>query len=413
MSIISISATKAQKDGAKYLFGTKGESILAVLEALSKAKELRSSHLNGLIVMLKDAEDDELIKFKNSAGGKRTIEAAKLLATAKTLGTSLKGLRGIKVPSKWINDHDDAKAAGAEETKMHRATGKGTRPQKAQQVANPQAPEAEEIDDEDNDFAQYSDLRRLAGQVGGELEEFGFDVKVTGHKARGSEGPYLKINGGRKLSGQVSLPYSKAKGSSSSVIQINVKVDGKEEVSRIKGLGLIEPGGTIADVFAELVEKLTKNPAAPAAPSTGMNTSFNYSSIDPNTGNGLKAVADKINSVLNVPNTPIRFVAKFLKSEPGVRITAVEDSRFNTDDAYLSIDPAEGVWWMYAVNRNDKRGAGIRGEHFGKTVNVATVLDFMARNMTRGSGSQKDIRSMIGNVAVSKGYQAGVSSKKI
>lgn len=146
MSIISISATKAQKDGAKYLFGTKGESILSVLEILSKAKELRSSHLNGLILMLKDAEDDELIKFKNSAGGKRTIEAAKLLATAKTLGTSLKGLRGIKVPSKWIQDHDDAKAAGAEETKLHRATGKGTKPKKAEQVANPQAPESETVD---------------------------------------------------------------------------------------------------------------------------------------------------------------------------------------------------------------------------------------------------------------------------
>ncbi|QQO90398.1 hypothetical protein pEaSNUABM5_00256 [Erwinia phage pEa_SNUABM_5] len=145
MSIISISATKAQKDGAKYLFGTKGESILSVLESLSKAKELRSSHLNGLILMLKDAEDDELIKFKNSAGGKRTVEAAKLLATAKTLGTSLKGLRGIKVPSKWIQDHDDAKAAGAVETKTHRATGKGTKPQKAEKVANPQAPESETV----------------------------------------------------------------------------------------------------------------------------------------------------------------------------------------------------------------------------------------------------------------------------
>lgn len=145
MSIISISATKAQKDGAKYLFGTKGESILAVLEALSKAKELRSSHLNGLILMLKDAEDDELIAFKNSAGGKRTIEAAKLLATAKTLGTSLQGLRKVKVPSKWIQDHDDAKAAGATETKTHKATGKGTRPQKAEQVANPQAPEPETV----------------------------------------------------------------------------------------------------------------------------------------------------------------------------------------------------------------------------------------------------------------------------
>lgn len=146
MSIISISATKAQKDGAKYLFGPKGESILAVLEALAKAKELRTPHLTGLIWMLKDAEDEELIKFKASPAGKRTIEAAKTLATAKTLVTSIKALRGVKVNSKWVQNHDDVKAAGAEETKTHRATGKGTKPQKGDTLVNPQAPEAETVD---------------------------------------------------------------------------------------------------------------------------------------------------------------------------------------------------------------------------------------------------------------------------
>lgn len=145
MSIISISATKAQKDGAKYLFGTKGESILNVLEGLAKAKELRTPHLTGLILMLKEAEDEELIKFKASPAGKRTIENAKQLATAKTLVTSIKALRGVKVNSKWIQDHQDVKVDLAAETVTHRATGRGGKPQKGNTLVNHQAPDSETI----------------------------------------------------------------------------------------------------------------------------------------------------------------------------------------------------------------------------------------------------------------------------
>ena len=146
MSIISISATKAQKDGAKYLFGSRGESILAVLESMAKAKELRTPHLSGLVLMLKDAEDDELIKFKNSPAGKRTVEAAKQLAVAKTLVTSIKALRGIKVSSKWIVDHQDVKVDLAAENVSHRATGRGGKPQKGNELVNHQAPPAETIE---------------------------------------------------------------------------------------------------------------------------------------------------------------------------------------------------------------------------------------------------------------------------
>lgn len=156
MSIISISATKAQKDGAKYLFGSKGEGILAVLESLAKAKELRTPHLSGLINMLKDAEDEELIKFKSSPAGIRTIENAKQLATAKTLVTSIKALRGVKVNSKWIVDHQDVKVDLAAETVTHRATGRGGKPQKGNELVNHQAPEAETIEStpKDGKFSQ-------------------------------------------------------------------------------------------------------------------------------------------------------------------------------------------------------------------------------------------------------------------
>ncbi|AQT28719.1 hypothetical protein YOLOSWAG_243 [Erwinia phage vB_EamM_Yoloswag] len=265
MSIISLSATAAQKDAAVYLFGSKGHSIIAAIEALAKSKELNTPHLNGLMAMLKEAEDDEIIKFKNSAGGKKSIEAAKQLVTAKTLVTSIKALRAVKVPSKWIPNHDDVKNQAVSETVVHRATGRGTRPKKAEQMVNPQAPEAEEIDD----YAQYADIKNLAAKVQDALEEdHEMDVKITGHAAKGKgSSAYMEVKQGRRVLGSIFVPYAGRQvrsGEWFNASEITMQVESFEHndmvYDKMKGLGLIDVAGSIADKFAELAEKANKGP---------------------------------------------------------------------------------------------------------------------------------------------------------
>lgn len=137
--------TKAQKDAAVYMFGSKGHSIVAVLDKFSRAKELRTAHLDGLLKLMKDGEDDEIIKFTESAQGKKTILNAKAFATAKTLTSSIKALKLIRVPVKWIEGHSDAAAARAQETKEVRARRTaGNKPEKPIKLDNPGAPESEE-----------------------------------------------------------------------------------------------------------------------------------------------------------------------------------------------------------------------------------------------------------------------------
>lgn len=141
----SLSApTKAQKDAAIYMLGSKGHAIVSVLDKLSRAKEIRAPHLAGLLKLMKDGTDEEIIKFVASAAGKKTLLNAKAFATAKTLATSIKALRLIRVPQKWIEGHSDAAAARITETKEIRARRTaGNKPEKPIKLDNPHAPEAE------------------------------------------------------------------------------------------------------------------------------------------------------------------------------------------------------------------------------------------------------------------------------
>jgi len=100
-NVVSVSATKAQKEAANYLFGKNSEKILANIETLAKSKLVLSPHLRGLMLMLRDAEDDEIIRFRSTVSGKATIKAVQDLAKAKTLDASLKAFKMIKVSSKW------------------------------------------------------------------------------------------------------------------------------------------------------------------------------------------------------------------------------------------------------------------------------------------------------------------------
>lgn len=154
MSLITLSGvastsapTKAQKEAAIYLFGSKGHSIVSVLDKFARAKEIRAPHLNGLLKLLKDAEDEEIIKFAASAAGKKTVANAKAFATAKTLAASIKALRLIRVPQKWIEGHSDVAAARIAETKEIRARRTaGNKPEKPIKLDNPGAPESTTVD---------------------------------------------------------------------------------------------------------------------------------------------------------------------------------------------------------------------------------------------------------------------------
>lgn len=144
----SLSApTKAQKDAAIYMLGSKGHAIVSVLDKLSRAKEIRAPHLDGLLKLMKDGTDEEIIKFVASASGKKTLLNAKAFATAKTLAASIKALRLIRVPQKWIEGHSDAAAARINETKEIRARRTaGNKPEKPIKLDNPQAPESTTVD---------------------------------------------------------------------------------------------------------------------------------------------------------------------------------------------------------------------------------------------------------------------------
>lgn len=144
----SLSApTKAQKDAAVYMFGSKGHSIVAVLDKFSRAKELRTAHVDGMLKLMKEAEDDEITKFVASAAGKKSIAAAKQFATAKTLAAAIKALKLVRVPMKWIAGHSDAAAARITETKEIRARKTaGNKPEKPIKLDNPHAPEATTVE---------------------------------------------------------------------------------------------------------------------------------------------------------------------------------------------------------------------------------------------------------------------------
>lgn len=107
--IASLSASVAQKEAAKFLFGKNYLKILETIEKLAKSKVVVSPQLRGLLLMMRDAEDAEIIKFQKSAPGKATIKAAQDLLKAKTLDASLKAFRGIKVAKKWTQEAGQTK----------------------------------------------------------------------------------------------------------------------------------------------------------------------------------------------------------------------------------------------------------------------------------------------------------------
>lgn len=101
VGVVSLSATVAQKEAAKFLLGKNYLKILEGLEKLSKSKVVVSPNIRGFMLMLRDAEDAEIIKFQKSVSGKATIKALQDLAKAKTLDAGLKALKGIKVAKNW------------------------------------------------------------------------------------------------------------------------------------------------------------------------------------------------------------------------------------------------------------------------------------------------------------------------
>ena len=185
--------SKAQKDAAVYMFGSKGHSIVAVLDKFSRAKELRTAHLDGLLKLMKDGEDDEIIKFTASAVGKKSLAAAKAFVTAKTLATSIKALKLIRVPVKWIEGHSDVAAARAQETKEVRARRTaGNKPEKPIKLDNPGAPESETVEQTKpnatvskvwlaknfsrSNASSWSDLQKA---FNGEYKDLGFVAKFV------------------------------------------------------------------------------------------------------------------------------------------------------------------------------------------------------------------------------------------
>lgn len=101
VDVISLSATVAQKEAAKFLLGKNYLKILEGLEKLSKSKVVLSPNIRGFMLMIRDAEDEEIIKFQKSASGKATIKAMQDLLRAKTIDAGLTALKGIKVAKKW------------------------------------------------------------------------------------------------------------------------------------------------------------------------------------------------------------------------------------------------------------------------------------------------------------------------
>lgn len=102
LHIESTSATKAQKEAAAFLFGKTAPAIVDTLEKLAKSKIVLSPAVRGLLIMLRDAEDEEIMKFKTSVSGKGTIKAVQLLAKAKTIDAGIAALKAIKVAKPWL-----------------------------------------------------------------------------------------------------------------------------------------------------------------------------------------------------------------------------------------------------------------------------------------------------------------------
>lgn len=211
----SLSApTKAQKDAAVFMFGSKGHSIVGVLEKLSRAKELRAPHIVGLLKMMKEGEDEEIIKFTASAAGKKAIAAAKAFATAKTLMASIKALKLVRVPVKWIDGHSDIAAARNQEVKEIRARKTaGNKPEKPIRLENPQAPEPEDISP-----AALFDNARLAKNkapfeavnkaVAASVKQFGLKTELDLSKPNKS---MILIKLGKGIEGTITFPSNMRK----------------------------------------------------------------------------------------------------------------------------------------------------------------------------------------------------------
>lgn len=221
MSLITLSGvastsapTKAQKEAAIYLFGSKGHSIVSVLDKFARAKEIRAPHLNGLLKLLKDAEDEEIIKFAASAAGKKTVANAKVFATAKTLTASIKALRLIRVPQKWIEGHSDAAAARIQETKEIRARKTaGNKPEKPIKLDNPHAPEAVDASPAalyDNAIAAkaHGPFEEVHEAVKKAVKQFGLKTRLEVGKAGESTIAIIK---GRNIDGRIAFPSKKRK----------------------------------------------------------------------------------------------------------------------------------------------------------------------------------------------------------
>ncbi|UAW53362.1 hypothetical protein pEaSNUABM30_00244 [Erwinia phage pEa_SNUABM_30] len=213
--IASTSApTKAQKDAAVYLFGSKGHSIVAVLDKFSRAKELRTAHLDGLLKLMKEGEDDEIIKFAASTPGKKTIANAKAFAVAKTLTAAIKALKLIRVPVKWVEGHSDAAAARAQETKEIRARKTaGNKPEKPIKLDNPGAPEAEDVSPaalfdaalKNKNKAPFEAVNKA---VAASVKQFGLKTELDLSK-RGKAMILIKL--GRGIEGTITFPSNTRK----------------------------------------------------------------------------------------------------------------------------------------------------------------------------------------------------------
>lgn len=142
MKTVSISAaTAAQKDAGNYLFGKNGAAIVIALDKLNKVKEINMPHLDGFLNMIKNAPDEDIIKFRGSPSGKKSIAALRTFVTAKTLMTALTAIKSIRVPAQWINTHE-ATVVVAETTAIRASKTSGKKPAKPDEQANPHAPDA-------------------------------------------------------------------------------------------------------------------------------------------------------------------------------------------------------------------------------------------------------------------------------
>lgn len=211
----SLSApTRAQKDAAIYMFGSKGHSIVAVLDKFSRVKELRTAHIDGLLKLMKEGEDDEIIKFTASAAGKKSLAAAKQFATAKTMAASIKALKLIRVPMKWIEGHSDAAAARITETKEIRARKTaGNKPEKPIKLDNPQAPDAEDTSlagkyDAAHRSKNTAPFEAVHKTVKAIVKQFGLTTEL--HMGKLGETTIL-VKKGRNIDGRISFPSSKRK----------------------------------------------------------------------------------------------------------------------------------------------------------------------------------------------------------